>query len=940
MTSAKPQEQLRPSGLPKAIDIKGKGKAADRFLLPHRTSESLLETWQAQQAAKRVAALARKNSKEAATPAYFSANRPSSPEPVASTSKLTPSSSDFDFSKHPRTLGEVQQFVQEAFAAGREDVLETFLESSTCHDDQEMLSVALLAILALPVQAPYHAHIARLNRRTRRAILKDQGHAAGRGLSPSFFAKSWQQAWEVLGPNEPLASVLAQKILRNIMEMQREEPLRGEAFGVPAMRHLLFSADITQNAILGLDMLAHTVVPHAFALLPHLVETNRLPQTATVEEIVLVFQDFLRAGIIQPAVLRDFDFSSVINKSLELSPDNFIQLLQQVTLRVLAQCYHSRHVHDRALLMLRYLEVIEGDTELDNEKDGNLAANICHSALRASEHDGRWVNRVANIVVMAVNGKLPYWKPQYVPANLVQLLYTAALPIKRKQYPSIRSKYTSAALVWKASQAAEAAGLHWPSPTIGQLVQIVGAFSRPMKATSLADTQRHFDEYEDSVKARLDDFVESAAVLIERLQSGMREALSNLEANRLLYVFLTCRVEFAESEEAAKVIAAREGAILDLVLGLYQLVSGTTPLLSDRFVLSSASLVPLVKCMMQAGDAAAAKSAVQDFLRDRRDLHGPLSPLELTTAARAFFIAGERSAGLAVFTQMLTQHSVPDLVDTRILLQDVAQSDPTAVVELIREMTYVGFKLDFETAKFLFGPIAECSREAAKLFLRFVRDQEARPASDKARIVNMMQVKLDTMAIAGIRYKLLTAAEELEKHLGQGEKSPTSATASMKEKASNTLRGLIQQRAYAAVRKLLHSAGPQKLVDEGVLLDFLDAQPSRLNSGSRRRLRKTQRGHILSSLLDFARDRPEVLQEHLPNQNMRAYNQARRLAFLFDSQVSTQKLENLVKRSRNGQLQLQEDDLAGFASMLRGRTREEKGKWLSEDEISRLPKSP
>lgn len=919
---------------------KGKGRIDDRSVLPLQRPLTLLEGWRSQQTARATRHPTIQDDPSAPSLAYFSGNRAPKQleQPSASTSRGPAFQEFLKDGTLPDTRNRLSQLMEDAYRAGREDVLERLLAKFEEQTEKIwMVEHALRAILALPVQAPYHAHIARLNRRTRRAVRKTSARQEeDDGISYIFFSSAWQQLWDLCGPDVHLEPNLARSILPTIMAMRVDSPSRLQAFQLPALRHLLFSAGITENPSLGLDLLAHAVAPHTFASAFHHAQIQRHPPTASVDEIVLIMQDLLRAGVLKPETVNEFNLPLVISKSLELPADQFIQLLRQTVLRIVARSYTARHVHDRALFVLRYLDLVEGGMELDRRKDGALAVDICMSALNASEHDGKWVSRVATLLIMALQGRLPYWTAPYMPPKLFQTFFSVALPVKRKQHPSIRSKYIPAALVWKAARAAAGADLALSNLSITHLGQIMAAFSRPFKDKSLSDSQVHFDDYKASATvARLQDLVNVARVICECIKDGREGQIASADANRIIGVLLRSEAGAAESQQERALLVEHEERILDVTRDLYALLCDSPFTLSDRFLISTDILVPLVRVVARSSSPQAAREIVRDYLRQRRALHGQPTPLELSTVARAFFVAGDRSAGLAVFTQLLQQRSLPDLVDIKILLRDVAECDALMAVELLQEMVDVGFRLDHNTAMFIINGIAENDSSSVEAFMHFLRSEQSQ-IPDSQHIVNSINAMLDERDTRQSRSALYTRVRSLENQV-KSESSPLASTSrKFKRIVSDTLGGLMSINDYRSALSLLISAAPNGYVEPDVLLVYLSMQPTSLpKSTEEKNPMRSLRGAVLGRLVEVAEDSLHLLTEHPSGSGICAYSHARRLALLYGNEACARKLW-ILSRYVEPQLHLQADDLAIFRSVLFGKTRAEKRKWLFGDELDRL----
>jgi hypothetical protein len=750
------------------------------------------------------------------------------------------------------------------------------------------------------------------------------------GLSQTFFAAVWQQFWDHFGPSVHIEMEMANKILQTIIGLELDQALETSAFQLSALRHLLFSAAIKENPALALDLLAHAVKPQTFAAAPHLVNIQRLPSTATVDEIVLILQDLLRAGIIKPEVVVEFNLSQVISRSLELSPEKFMVLLQQVLLRVLARCYVGRYLHDRATLTLRYLDVIEGDTEIDRQKDGNLAASICQAALTASEHDGKWVNRVATLFIMAIQGRLPFWQPEYIPPQLVTRFFDVALPVKRHQHLSIRSKYTSAALVWKAIQQAQ---LAWPALSVAHLGQIMAAFSRPLSRSSLVDAQSHFNDYSSPAQARAADLISAASSLYELLATGPAGQVNSSEANCLLSILLRSKLDDSESEEGESANQQSKEAIMDIAAKMYALYIDVPTTISDTFILSTSNLIPLAEVISKSSATEAAR-VIRAYLGERRGRSARLLPIELTTAARAFFMIGDRGAGLAVFTQLIQQMSVPDAVDLRIILRDVVENDAQSIVAILEEMVQVGYTLDFDTATFLFAGIDQQDSVSQAAFIAFLGTYTER-LPDAQRILNHIHAKARNAGIASRTYALLSESEGLLRRSAQEPSLDQTTLQNVKVQLTTNICQLLDLNHNRGVKALLDVAIPRGLVGLEAIHAFLAGQPDDLNKATRRKMARSLRGMLWVSLLRLIEQTPSVLAEDIEGKDRTVYAQARRVCLLLGDSASAYKVWQ-AGQSLETPVTLQVDDIEAFAAVLVGKTRAEREKWLFGDELERL----
>ena len=729
--------------------------------------------------------------------------------------------------KLPKTQRGLRQLVDAAFALGREKALYQVVAACQAEGLRiELAQYALQCILELPVIRPYHQHMEKLNRRTRRALLQkssvlavdpealrrrtlSHSHPASvrregmlgeaetlpKPISLKLFFQAWETLWQLMGERLDMASDEAGQVLERLLLLPSPASVAedridadgrreaGAAYRTRALRHLLFLAGIEEHPDLALDLLTSLVSPLALSTPAHLSATPVGQASAgrvSVEEVVLILQDLLRSGIIRPSLITEFNLSGIVNRSLDLPADTFLALLRQVLLRVLVRCYANRYDFDRSTLLLRYPETVEGDTEADRLKDGQLLESVCEAALRASSEDGKWVGRVGALLALGLQGKLPFWRKgrHSPPHRLLRYFFDTALPTKINEHTSVRSKYTPAALLWKALQVYEGdrqeqqaspnpgstssptPGSEFDSPPVPgepepvyqlplhHLIEIARTFSWPLGQGLIERLRCFIPEYaraaedDHSVLAiattQTKDFLRVMGQIRDVLRDGREGQITSTDANSILHAslsskltgrafgfhdystFLPLREEtIRQPSEPVRLLSAQLPAALsdrqkleslqpaiDRVAEQIYHLCQTSPLTANTFVLEGKNLVPLVRTLIRLPDPPVSKgttrvsegeACVRAFLRDKNARHGTIDHTELTAAARAFFVLGNREAGLAVFARLLEERRVPDLVDIRTILDDVALADPALLVETLAEMIDVGFAVDMTT---------------------------------------------------------------------------------------------------------------------------------------------------------------------------------------------------------------------------------------------------
>ena len=769
----------------------------------------------------------------------------------------------------PQSQRGIRRLVDAAFALGRKEALHQVVAACQAASARiELAQYALQCILELPIDRPYHQHMEKLNRRTRRALARKSSVLAGDAealrrrvlansdsrsirragepeeagtlpepISQELFFQTWETLWQLTGERLDMASDDATQILEHLLLLPPPDGVAGDtpaaagpreagaAYRTRALRHLLFLAGIEEHPDLALDLLTSLVSPLALCTPAHLHATSiRLASAgrATVEDMVLILQDLLRSGIIRSSLIAEFNLSGIVNRSLDLPADTFLALLRQVLLRVLVRCYANRYDFDRSTLLLRYLETIEGDTESDRLKDGQLLESVCKAALRASREDGKWVPRVGALLALGLQGRLPFWrKGQHSPPHrLLRYYFDTALPPKVNEHASKRSKYSSAALIWKALQVyeedrkehqASRSSVSTPMPTadsddsasmfgelepvyqlpLYHLSEVAQTFSWPLQQSFTEDLRYFIPEYADAAQdgqavlatatTQTKDFLRAIIQMQDTLQDGREGQLTSTEANIILHTVLSSKLtarDFGvhghnaylpvreeterQSSEPVSLLSAQQPiessarqrleslqpAIDCVAEQIYQLFQASPSLTADTFVLEGKNLVPLVRTLLRLPDppmskgptrASEGEACVRAFLRDKSARHGGIDPIELTGAARAFFLLGNREAGLAVFARMLKERRVPDLVDIRTILVDVAQADPALLVETLAEMIDVGFAVDRATVLSISrvletrGHLQELAELADMLQARRGKVQIARPSIGRLR---------------------------------------------------------------------------------------------------------------------------------------------------------------------------------------------------------------
>ena len=281
------------------------------------------------------------------------------------------------------------------------------------------------------------------------------------------------------------------------------------------------------------------------------------------------------------------------------------------------------------------------------------------------------------------------------------------------------------------------------------LSEVAQTFSWPLQHGLMEGLRYFIPEYADAAKdgqavlatatIQTKDFLRTIRQMKDILQDGREGQLTSTEANTILHIVLSSKLTARDfgfhghnaylpvreasdrqsSEPVSLPSASKPGkssgrqklerlqpAIDRVAEQIYQLFQASPFLTADTFVLEGKNLVPLVRTLLRLPDppmstgptrVSEGEACVRAFLRDKNARHGGIDPIELTGAARAFFLLGNREAGLAVFARLLEEKRVPDLVDIRTILVDVSQADPALLIGTLAEMIDVGFAVDRAT---------------------------------------------------------------------------------------------------------------------------------------------------------------------------------------------------------------------------------------------------
>lgn len=696
--------------------------------------------------------------------------------PVASTSSLDPLADFMDKDLLPHSPQQVRQLVLAAFRDAEPSVLLDILVRLRACEKPELESTALLSLLETEVEPDrVHAHAERRKARARDSVSTNRAEAKRSQLSSKLFYTLWERYWNMASAVkastasastvlDQMAPVQAAHILRSILitPLPSTVDARSASLRPAILRVLLARAECTGDSSLPLDTLAHFLLPHALARDAHLVDMPPSDQSlvASTDESLALLQEFLRGGSISAHAVKASGLVDALQNCKEAAVSD--QLVRQAILRCLLSAYSARHLHHQSTLLVRYLD--KPATTTDEQRNARLFSSICLQALQAGRDSGKWVQRVALLLVQQLVG--------YSGANsastlldspeghqLLDLFFQVALPIATDISDQARRKEFAAYIVWKALSSRKGQSLHPYKISLHYLVPLLRSRSQSMPTSLRSTIIALFGDSEGRAEAQLHSF-NSLLRQIMADQQGLA-VLAAVEKNDLLYTILTCQAGIANP--------SLEKTRLQQSLFLYECVTAQiwpSPTGASKaessFPLESRNLVPLVELLQQCRklkiDGSATKhhemgqlatQQIHRFLRERAK-YRTLDNDDITTAARAFFAIGERDAGFQVLNAHITAKKVPSVQAVNAILSELAKESPSVAVDQLEEAVQVGFLPGMQTFESL-GEQMSPTREgvqAMERMLAIARHYELLKPKEMAVLQNSLKT---IMPAAGAR---------------------------------------------------------------------------------------------------------------------------------------------------------------------------------------------
>ena len=560
-----------------------------------------------------------------------------------------------------------------------------------------------------------------------------------KSISSAVFLMAWNRLWSHQGENLTLAPSFAKYLLRQVMRLKAvasDDVLSAynASLQLSALRHLLFQADIQRTSILALNLLTQTLLPKVslhdnsgmYAAIPEMslgedTPTTVLPALPTgvyTRDLPLLLHDLLRAGIITPEVIREFDLSAAVAKqssvaarlarhlernsaSSEQALEHDLKevkdaenVLRQVLLRIIARTYSSMHgKHAKAAVILRYLQPISAIPTIADER---LLNSICASmeALPPGSyglHPDK-VNQLAVTAALALKGKLPFlrdtnaapspnqaWPMGLRIANTLDVLIASA-PITHSE------PYGMTFLMLLQTDVQRPTVLQTPLSlvTIGSALSAVA--SRPAYAILTC-----FKQLTTGGTTREDRSLTVSALLsvtVARLRSG--NLVCNTDSgNALLKQALAAyRCLRLRNRDKAHMAALSE-ALCELYMAMRDQDTG------QPFRISSdnlAALAPVLAIVHRSGSPVPSpRQVVQEFLQERSG-QPDIDPAETSNLIKACFGSGDRIAAMLLLQNELAARRVPAHEDVVTALLDLAHHSPEKAVDVYKAMLFEGYR--------------------------------------------------------------------------------------------------------------------------------------------------------------------------------------------------------------------------------------------------------